>query len=60
MTECHSSSQRCDVQSAGTSRPRSPLESIHKWAKVRNKQARGMIADTLEKESIYMFFFVLL
>lgn len=29
MTECHSSSQRCDVQSASTSRPWSPLESIH-------------------------------
>lgn len=55
MTECHSSSQRCDVQSASTSRPRSPLESMHKRAKVRIKQARGMIDDTLEKESIYFF-----
>lgn len=47
MKECHSSSQRCDVQSASTSRPR-PALSVRNWGKVRIKQARRMIAATLQ------------
>lgn len=47
MTECHSSSQHCDVQSASTSRPWPVLESMHNWGKVRIKQARRMIRATM-------------
>lgn len=46
MTECHSSSQHCDVQSASTSRPRPALDTMHNWRKVRIKQARQVIAAT--------------
>ena len=57
MTECHSSSQRCDVQSASTSRPWPALESMHNWGKVRIKQARRMIAATsqnTEREEAFL------
>lgn len=59
MTECHSSSQHCDVQSASTSRPWPAPKRIHNRGKVRIKQARRMIAATLPKiqsESRILFF----
>lgn len=59
MTECHCSSQHCDVQSASTSRPWPALESRHNRGKFRIKQARRMIAATLQKntEQEQIFFF---
>lgn len=48
MTECHSSSQHCDVQSASTSRPWPLWKAMHNWGNVRIKQARRMIAATLQ------------
>lgn len=57
MTECHSSSQHCDVQSASTSRPWPALESMHNRGKVRIKQARWMIAATLQRYRAKVDFF---
>lgn len=57
MTECHSSSQHCDVQSASTSRPWPALKSMRNPEKVRIKQARRMIAATLQKYWARLLFF---
>lgn len=57
MTECHSSSQHCDVQSASTSRPWPALKSMRNPGKVRIKQARRMIAATLQKYWARLLFF---
>lgn len=59
MTECHSSSQHCDVQSASTSRPWPALKSMRNPEKVRIKQARRMIAATLQKYCARLLFFSL-
>lgn len=58
MTECHSSSQHCGVQSASTSRPRPALESMHNRGEVKIKQARRMIAAPLQKYRMRDIFFL--